>query len=71
MSHYELHTVEPASGARTGSVEFSAEDVVEALTVAHQLAGDKPVELWRDEHRLCRIQRSSRQPEVPAFWMVS
>lgn len=71
MSHYELHTIEPHTGARTGSVEFTAEDVAEALTLAHQLAGDKPVELWQDDRRLCGIQRSRREPEMPAFWMVS
>lgn len=71
MSHYELHTVEPGTGQRTNTVEFNAEDVAEALSFAHQLAGDKPLELWKDDRRLCGIQRSRREPEVPAFWMVS
>lgn len=71
MSHYELHTIEAETGARTGSVTFSAPDVSEALVLAHKLAGAEPVELWMDDRRLCRIQRSRRQPEEPAFWMVS
>ncbi|MET0251680.1 MAG: hypothetical protein ABW203_05820 [Novosphingobium sp.] len=71
MSQFQLHTVQPDTGRRTGSVAFHAGDVAEALTMAHQLAGDKPCELWHEERRLCRIQRSLRQPENPAFWMVS
>ena len=71
MSQYELHTIQPETGQRTGSVAFNASDVGEALTLAHQLAGDKPVELWQDQRRLCRIQRSRRAPEDGAFWMVS
>ena len=71
MSHYELHTIQLDTGQRMGSVGFNASDVGEALTMAHQLAGDKPVELWQDNRRLCRIQRSRRQPEDSAFWMVS
>ena len=71
MSHYELHTVDPETGEHTGSVSFNAEGIGQALTMAHQLAGDRPVELWQDDRRLCRIQRSQRQPEDAAFWMVS
>lgn len=71
MSQYQLLTIHPATGEQTGSVAFSAADVAQALIMAHQLAGDKPVELWQDNRRLCRIQRSRRQPEDPAFWMVS
>ena len=71
MSHYELHTVHPDTGERTGSVAFNADGIKQALTMAHQLAGDRPVELWQENHRLCRIQRSRRPPEDPAFWMVS
>jgi hypothetical protein len=45
MSQYQLHTIQPDTGQRSGSVAFKAEDVAEALTMAHQLAGDKPCEL--------------------------
>jgi hypothetical protein len=71
MSRYELHTVHPHDGGRTGSIVFRAGTVGQALAMAHQLAGDRPVELWQDDRRLCRIQRSRRQPDDAAFWMVS
>lgn len=71
MSRYELRTIQGETGTPNGSVSFSAPDVPEALVLAHKLAGSEPVELWKDDRRLCRIQRSRRHPEEPAFWMVS
>jgi hypothetical protein len=71
MAHFELHTIPRHGRQRTGSIAFSAAGVSQALCFADQLAGAAPVELWHGERRVCRLQRSSREPNEPAFWMVS
>jgi len=71
MAYYELQTMPRHGRQRTGSIAFPAAGVDQALRLADQLAGDQPVELWQDQRRVCRLQRSQRLPEEPAFWMVS
>ena len=71
LASFELYTIPRHGRQRTGSVTFAAAGLNQALNFADQLAGDTPFELWQGERRLCRLQRSCRQPEDSAFWMVS
>ena len=48
-------------------IEFHGEDPSRALHIAHQVASDRPAELWKDGERLCTIRRVGDGPD---YWMI-
>lgn len=48
-------------------IEFHGEDPGRALQIAHQQAGDRAAELWKDGELLCTIRRVGERPD---YWMI-
>ncbi len=56
MTDYSLR-YEPAEH-HSGVVHFSAHDALTAMTMAHDLARDRPAELWQGNAKVYTIKRS-------------
>lgn len=48
-------------------IEFHGEDPGRALQFAHQEAGERSAELWKDGERLCVIRKVGEKPDC---WMI-
>jgi hypothetical protein len=60
---YRLYRMNPQSGHIDGVEEFHSGDDVEAILLIQNRPRDVPVELWRDNRKVVRLDAS---PEVAA-----
>ena len=63
MQAYHLLFSDDGSGT-LADIEFEAQDTSEALRIAYRQSTDRRAELWKDGHKLCGIDRASRQEMV-------
>ncbi len=65
MSYYRLLYMKSAEGPVIGHREISARDDVDAVRIAAEHVGDRPLELWCDKRKVKQF-RAVEQPE-PSF----
>lgn len=66
MARFSLIYRDDGIGPRK-RIEFHGEDPGRALQFAHQEAGERSAELWKDGERLCTIRRVGEKPD---YWMI-
>ena len=62
MFYYRLHFLKFADGPVIGTEEFAARDDVEAVHLASERRGPRPLELWCDKRKVKQFEAVETQP---------
>jgi hypothetical protein len=62
MSYYRLLFMKSPDGPVIGSEEIKARDDLEAVHLASERVGPRPLELWCDKRKIKRFQAVEAQP---------
>ena len=67
MSYYRLLFMKSADGPVIGAEEIAARDDVEAVRIAAERVGPRPLELWCDKRKVKRFQAVETVQSAFAF----
>jgi hypothetical protein len=67
MSYYRLLFMKSAEGPVIGAEEIAARDDVEAVRIASERVGPRPLELWCDKRKIKRFQAVEAREPTFAF----
>ena len=71
MSCYRLYFFSPRSGHIDRFAEFEAPDDSEAMLLAREHEGDRPLELWCEHRRIARIEPKDGVSRILARWRAA